>query len=355
MSADVVITGIGAVTPVGAGAVQSCASVRAGFAGLQRHPSYYPLFPDPIVDEPEPTSCGITVGDDDCSRREERSLEMGLAATRELVRAAALTRAQTCALDVLLCLPESGDGRPAFDDRVVVKGLARRLGIALDNPVTVISEGAPGAFGAIAEAAARIGAGRTERCLVLATDSLVGDDMLLWFDEHDRLRSDRTADGFFAGEAAACFLLERADAAQAREATILARVTGVGLGDEPNTVAGDANSTGQGLCQAIRAATRSWGAQPIHWAIGDMNGESYGAYEWGLATSRLGSTLGATQLWHPADSMGATGAAASALAVALASRALAAGYALDDRVLLWCSSDGKRRAACAITAPTGGS
>src|SRR5262249_25460748 len=158
-------------------------------------------------------------------------------------------------------------------------------------------------------------------------DSLVTEDVLLWFDQRERLRSARALDGFLPGEAAACFLVESNDVVAARGGTALAEVVGVGVGREPNTIAGEANSTGQGLCQAIRDSTKPWAGAPVPWAVCDMNGESYGAYEWGLAMTRLADTLGSTSLWHPADCVGAVGSASSALSVVVAARALAQGYA----------------------------
>jgi 3-oxoacyl-[acyl-carrier-protein] synthase-1 len=311
----VVVSALGAITPVGAGAVQTCASIRAGLSGLRRHPSYYAIPPEPIVDDPELVACGIVAGDPDSAAAEARMLEMAIAATRDLMRSTRLKRAQAAKIEVTACFAATERAGSALGAEHVARELPRRLGIALEKPIQVITDGQPGTFRAIAEAGQRLTAGQSERCLILAVDSLVDEETLLWFDQRGRLRSPRSADGFFAGEGAACLLLERRDVTQARGGTILAVVGDVGMGDEPNTIAGEANSTAQGLCQAIRAATKAWNDQPVAWAICDMNGESYWAYEWGLACSRLGATLGATELWHPADCMGAVGAAAAALAV----------------------------------------
>lgn len=352
MSGTIVVSGIGAITPVGAGAAQTCASIRAGLSGLRRHPTYYPIPTEPLVEAPELVACALAAGDPTQGDRAERLLRMSVAATRDLVAATGLTRAETSALELVLCLG-GGDRRgvPPPDQDGFATEVPRRLGIALQQAVRTVTGGSAIVFQALSDAGARLAARQVERCLILAVDSLVDEESLLWLDACERLRSARNADGLLPGEAAACFLLEREEVVLARGGSVLALVAGVGVGAEPNTITGQANSTGRGLCDSIQAATSSWGEQPVPWAVCDMTGESYGAYEWGLARARMGEILGATDLWHPADCVGAVGTAASALSLVLAARALACEYATADRALLWCASDDSKRAACALNAP----
>jgi 3-oxoacyl-[acyl-carrier-protein] synthase-1 len=352
VSAAVAVSGIGAVTPVGAGAAQTCASVRAGLSGLRRHPSYFPILPEPIEDEPEPAVCGVAAGEPTLGGRAGRLVGMSVAAARDLIVSAGLTRAQASALEIVACVGGAGRGGAPIDPGDFAAELPRRLGIALRRPARAALADPPAVFQAIAEAGGRLAAGEAERCLVLAADTLVDEGSLAWLDERSRLRSARSADGFLPGEAAACFLLEREDVARARGGSVLGRIAGAGLGDEPNPLPGERNSTGRGLCEAIRKAAAGWRERPIPWVICDMNGESYWAYEWGVACARLGPTLGSADLWHPADCTGGIGTAAPALAVVLAARAFACDYAPAERVLLWCASDGSPRGACGLTSAT---
>lgn len=45
------------------------------------------------------------------------------------------------------------------------------------------------------------------------------------------------------------------------------------------------------------------------------------------------------RLWHPADSIGDTGAASAAISIAAGARALARGYARTDDALVFASSE----------------
>jgi 3-oxoacyl-[acyl-carrier-protein] synthase-1 len=230
--------------------------------------------------------------------------------------------------------------------------MTRRLGVTLTHPVRTIRGTSPALFELVREARQSLHERRVERVSIIAVDCLVDDASLKWLDQNDRLLGTRNPDGLLPGEAACSFLLESAATAARRNARALAAVLDVGLGSEKNTFASELNSSGEGLCEAIRAAARSHPSEPLKWAISDMNGESYWGYEWGIAKVRMAAMLGASELWHPADSTGCVGVAAPALAVVLASTALMRGYAPSSRALLLCASDGPERAACILSEAT---
>jgi 3-oxoacyl-[acyl-carrier-protein] synthase-1 len=347
LSDAVAITGIGATTPVGVDAAQTCASLRAGLSRLSVHPSYFPIFADPIREPPERITCGLAAGDPDTLLLAERLVELGVSAMRDLVLSARLTRVEAQAADFMVCLsgPDRG-GLPDADARQVVSELPRRLGLSLERQPILTLEARTGTHNAIAETIRRLQARQVKRCFVLAVDSLVCEPTLRWLDERDRLRSARNIDGFLPGEAAACLLLERSADADLRGAKALAHVTGVGFGREAHPRTGEANSTAQGLCEAIGSALGTDRA-PGPWVVCDLNGESYAAYEWGLARTRL-PELSDPKVSHVADCVGDVGSAAAALGIVVAARALSRGYAPARRVLVWSSSDGEQRAACAL-------
>lgn len=340
MNEALVITAFGAVTPVGAGAAQTCASVRATLSGLRRHPTFYAALPQPVRESPSRISCGMVL-DAQVRARSERLLQMAVLALRDLILGASLDRASLQGSEVLVCLGGTERDAEGIDPKNFARGLSRRVGVSL--PCRVQACDASAVLSALATALSA-----SERTIVLAVDSLADELSLRWFDDRDRLRSDRTLDGLIAGEAAACVLIERADAARRRRVAPLARLGSVGTGVEENVITGEANSTAAGLCAAIRAAVASWSPPRADWVIADLTGEGYGAYEWGLASARLGSVLGSAELWHPADCTGAVGAAAPLLAVAIAAQALSRGYAPSHRALVLCGVEGTARAACAL-------
>jgi 3-oxoacyl-[acyl-carrier-protein] synthase-1 len=81
-----------------------------------------------------------------------------------------------------------------------------------------------------------------------------------------------------------------------------------------------------------------------------LNGESYRAKEFGnTAVRALAKALGDWTLWHPADCIGDTGAAAFTVSTCVAVRALAKGYAKSSRALVLGSSDDGLRGAVSLS------
>jgi 3-oxoacyl-[acyl-carrier-protein] synthase-1 len=347
---EVVVSGIGALTAVGASAAQTCASIRAGLIGLRRHPDYIALLPQVVHEAPSPVACGFAL-EPLHVERSERILRLATASIRDLVRSAGLSRAQLDATQVVLCVGKPAGGpSPTGAEQHLADELGRRLG--LRRPLRAQEGAAPAVLELVRQAREHLlGAeGGVERFLIVAVDCLVDNDSLPQLDHADRLQSERTPDGFLPGEAGCCFLLEPRAVAAKRNAPVLASVVEVGLGREQKTFATERNATGEGLCEAIRGATRPWPDAPLGWVIHDMNGESYRGYEWGIARVRLSPILGASELWHPADSTGSIGVAAPALAIVLACTAFTRNYAPASRALICCGADGEERAACTLQA-----
>ncbi|HET9958678.1 MAG TPA: hypothetical protein VFQ61_29495 [Polyangiaceae bacterium] len=353
MSFRLVISGVGAVSSVGAGALQTCASIRAGLSGLREHPDFYPQPPNPVIEPPERVSAGLVPLGLSLAARRERMLELAARAAHELITLAPMARGETERTELVLCVASAAQGGfDAAEASELTSALGQRLGLQLERPLRTISQGATGVLRAVGEARTRIAAGEVARVIVVGVESWVTLDALAALDEARRLRSARILDGLIAAEAAACVLLENAENAQARGRTALAEFASVGFGREPNTLEGELNSSGVGLTEAVRAATRSFGRSNWPWLLSDMTGESYGAYELGLLRARLGEQLGSTEVWHPADCTGAAGTGSAALGLVIAARALADGYAPADRVLLCVGAQGEERAAGTLLACT---
>jgi len=137
-----------------------------------------------------------------------------------------------------------------------------------------------------------------------------------------------------------------------QEPAALAEEAEVGTGEEPQTIAGDRESSGRGLTHALRAALAGGASHTPRWVLCDLNGEAYRAVEWGTVSVRLARELGpSARLTHPADGLGEIGAAIGGVLIAQALGGFARGYAPAPEALLWAGSDRGLRAAVRVLAP----
>lgn len=340
-TAQLAVTGLGALTAVGANAGQSCASIRAGLSGFARHAFYRALPRD--GDEPEPLVAAPVRTVEPRLPGPERLLSLLVPVLAEVIASGGLERGALGEAALLLSLPE---GDPAVDawgiEHTFLPELWRRTG-AQPAELVVSRAGHAGMLELCGQAGAFAAAGRP--CIVAGVDSYLTAERLRHVDEGHRLKSRRGVDGFCPGEAASAFLLEAPRAARARRATTYGTIDAVGVGKEPETVRGPNPSSGQGLAAALEPVI----AETNPWVACDLNGESYRAFEWGLVLARLGEQLGEPAgLQHPAVSLGDVGAASGGVLVASALSAMRRGYAPRDHALLWASSDGGARAALRV-------
>jgi 3-oxoacyl-[acyl-carrier-protein] synthase-1 len=120
------------------------------------------------------------------------------------------------------------------------------------------------------------------------------------------------------------------------------------VANEPSAQTEEPN-TGRGLAQALRTVRQEAKLETMPLVVCDLNGERSRGLEWALALPRaLGDLHGALAMWHPADCVGDTGAAAGALDLVWAATALDRGYAPRPRALVWGASDGGLRAAALL-------
>jgi 3-oxoacyl-[acyl-carrier-protein] synthase-1 len=344
------VAAIGAFSPLGPTWVQTCASIRAGLNRLAQHPYYELVTADPGWDPADPLRCSAVPGWNEALDEPERLTAMALEALRDLLAVLRLRRANLEAGGLLLALPTEAEVPGVRDARRGVVGqLVERTGLDGFRIAEPRDGDRTGFFLALQEACSRIHSGELEFCIVGGVDSYLFDQRLDGLDAAWRLRSARNPDGFLPVEAAALLLL-----CSPRSASVLGRTLctfgTVGIGHEAQTAGGDRSSTGIGLCKAITAAL---GVARPGWILCDLNGESYRAFEWGLARVRLGSSLEqARALTHPADCVGDVGAATGALLVACAAHGFARAAAPAGPALLWTAADDVTRAAVLVHPPT---
>ncbi len=266
---------------------------------------------------------------------------LGLIALRECADAAA--PAGRC--PVVICAAEATDlgGDPARllaavtgDGALPIDGggsavlLSGRAGLAaaLDRAAAHLARGAPG-------------------CFVVGVDSLISATRLGRLRRRGRLLDGRNADGFLPSEGAAALFLTARETARS-----LAVLTGWGEAEEPRVDGSSDPVTGNGLTAALRTAVGRGGEGLTPRAlVHDASGALAAFEELALAGARPPLVeLAPLRAVAPAISVGETGAAAGALAIAVAAFFLAH-RELEGAALVALTGDGPTRAAALLRAP----
>ena len=357
------ILGIGMVTPVGLSARQTAASVRTGIGRLAE--SYVtdrcgemmvmglcdmadlPALVEELDDPDDPAQ--------ELSARQERLARLAGPAARE-----ALGSDARVALPLLLALPEPHPEAGSAVGPEMVAVLAAQIGRRFDEDLSrTYALGRAGAFAALGDAldlldddreARRDRRGSAPLVLVGAVDSYLDLELLEALDGEGRLKTGEISDGFVPGEGAAFLLLGPAGSAARSGRRPLARITGVGQGQEAGHLYSDEPHRGDGLSAAFGALFEAAGASTPSRHVGcvyaGLNGESYWAKEWGVAQIRgAGHLQEGMRIEHPADCFGDAGAALSLIMLGLGALALSRG-GVDGDCLVWGGADrGERGAA----------
>ncbi|RKH14599.1 hypothetical protein D7X74_19805 [Corallococcus sp. CA047B] len=180
--------------------------------------------------------------------------------------------------------------------------------------------------------------GGVKRVILLAVDSLVGGDDVMWLAQRGMLKTPERPVGLMPGQAAVALLLEGEVEARRRGARMEAFIDAVHVGVEPDSRERRKSGSGLGLAGVLTRTLASRRVVPE--AYGDLNGEDSRAREWGSALVRLSGTHDLPVAPRcPAISLGDTGSASGAIAIAAAARSFVRGYAKGAEVLVWSSSD----------------
>jgi 3-oxoacyl-[acyl-carrier-protein] synthase-1 len=351
----VVIDQTGALCSVGLGVRQVYASVKAGIGRVALssvhdrsvEPIRMSLVPDDVLDPlpPEVESQSLTP-------RYRRMIRLASPALREA--AAGLPEGQS-PLPVFLGLPEQHQGSTPHHgtpDRTPIDGPALIAAIAGSARVTVDAKrsqvfprGRAAALLALDAGIRHLMEGGATSVLVGGVDTFLDLRVLAELDFEQRILGAHVPDGFIPGEGAAFVRLTAVRAAGRGQVVVLA----TGTARDPGHRYSEQPARGEGLAQALEKMVAGLRDPPgvIETTYASFNGENWCAKEWGVARLRHSERFSVTgQLEHPADCYGDTGAAAGALLLALAGRALAGG----DRpgpALVFASSDREDR-ACAL-------
>ncbi len=350
------VTGIGMVTPVGLNAVASCAAVRAGLVRFNE------LADCPLRDQDGKARVDAegnplvvvtsSVQGLDAPESDTDRLQVLLSAALDDLFTQIDTRVDGQHTAAVLALPS---GQPApISDRSFEQLISKASGQGATFGKTAVYAGDnAGLIEGLAELWPDLSRGTYRRAIVAGVDSLVGTTTLNALYDQGRLKTRNRPVGLIPAEASCVLVLETLNEAQQRGAEVLATVEGPAIAHDPAADDTAGVCEGVGLSHALRQTLEQVGTReaPRELLIADINGEPYRSEELAYAQVRvLSDDRTDWPLWHPADSLGATGAASASIAIAVATRAFCRGYAPADAAMITASSPGSLRGSVYVRA-----
>jgi 3-oxoacyl-[acyl-carrier-protein] synthase II len=288
----VVVTGLGAVTPIGNDAPSTWRAALAGESGIDFIRSFDPSgFPVRIAAEVKDFDPSGVASPKEV-RKLDRNVLLALGAAKEAVEDSGLNGFDPARVGIVFgsaiggfigimeqseVLRERGPERvsPNFLPNVLVDSASGQLAISLGirGPnYAVVSACATGSH-AIGEAAELVRRGDADAVLAGGTEACMHPLILAGFcamrglvaeDEHPPRASrpfDATRAGFVMGEGACVLIVEELEAARARGAPIYAEVLGYGASNDAHHMA-QPDPESVGVSEMMRAALRRSGVEP---------------------------------------------------------------------------------------------
>jgi 3-oxoacyl-[acyl-carrier-protein] synthase I len=331
-SSPLAVLRTGLVTSVGLSAATTCAAIRAGVTN--------------------PTETRFKGADGNWIMAHSVPLEQPWRGRTKQAKMAALAvadcldgvaRERWTEIPVLLCVAErERPGRVEGLDEHLFSEFQGELGARFARGGAIFAHGRVSAGLALAHARSLIGPGTASYVLIVGVDSLLTWPTLSGYLRDDRLLTDRNSNGFMPGEAAGAVLVGPATGSD----DVLC--VGIGLAKERAHITSDEPLRGDGMTTAIKDALQEAECElhDLDYRISDVSGEQYYFKEAALALNRtLRRRKEEFELWHPADCVGETGAAAGLICLAVARMAAVVGYAPGRGALLHFASDDGSRAA----------
>lgn len=332
---EVAVLRTGLVTAVGLTAPAACAAIRAKVTNpaqtrfLDRGAEWITGYPVPFA-EPE--------------RGGGKLSRMAVAAATQCLTD--IPKQEWPAISLLLCVAErSRPGRQDGLEELLRGALEQQLDVRFAS-AAVIAKGRTSIGSALVEARRLIFQLGAQRVLIVAADSLLEWPTLGAYERAARVLTSNNSNGFIPGEAAAAILV---GPPSGRPELLCA---GVGFGTESATLDSGLPLRADGLVAAIRGALADAGCElhDIDLRITDLSGEQYYFKEASLALTRiLRQRKEEFDIWHAAECTGEVGAAAGAIALAVAEAACRKAYAPGPAILLHASNDDGERMAAVLS------
>jgi 3-oxoacyl-[acyl-carrier-protein] synthase-1 len=331
----IAIKSTGLVSSVGQSAPASCAAIRAKISN--------------------PSETRFAAPDGSWIMAHQVQFEQPWRGIRKLIKMAAraiseclesVLPAQWEHMPLLVCVAEGGrPGRLDGLEEQILRGIEKELGARFSSASGVVACGRVGAAVALARARDLIMRQRVSRVLVVAVDSLLVWPSLSVYLKEGRLLTENNSDGFMPGEAGAALLLGACDGGEELSCV------GIGMAQEAAHIASGEPLRGKGLTNAIEAALVEAGREiyDLDYRIVDLSGEQYYFKEATLALSRiLRRRKESFDIWHPAESIGESGAAIGVVALVVAHAACKKSYGDGPNILLHFANDSGERAALVL-------
>ncbi len=349
----VVVTGIGATTPVGHQVIQTITSIRAGIARMTEHEAFEPPVLDTARYFPEALVAGSVAGLPRDLTLIQRLLAMATPALAWALHDAAGTDRSKLGRVHLAVF--GGDAPATRTGTVLAETLAPRLAHRSDGLRFLRSRysdaGAAGFLRGLAGAAEELMSGTCDTVVVGAVDSLLAPETLAALAADSRIKTAENPAGLIPAEAASFVVLELASRAHARGNVPYAR-----LGTVSSRVVPEADDQhvrgGASLAACLDEVTAALAADGVAPAAiyCNLNGEPRGAEEWGSASQRLRAARRSLpdRLVHPADCMGDAGSAMGGVLTCLAAHSQRHGKSAWAPAILWCGTGSGSRSAASL-------
>ncbi len=340
----VAILASGMVTGVGLNAPSSCAAIRCAIDNFSE---------TRFMDKGGEWIIGSQVPLEQPWRGLPKLVRMVVPAIRECL--AHIGSVKTEQIPLFLCVAEKErPGRLEGLDTQLLRDVQSELGLRFHPNSSVFARGRIGGGIALGTARRLIYQENAPLCIIAGVDSYLVAGTLAAYEEKSRLLTSQNSNGFIPGEAGAAILVGP-PGSKSGELHCL----GMGMGQERATMESGEPLRADGLLQAFRTAFADAGCgfEAVDYRLTDANGEQYWFKEAALAMTRAMRVRKAEfQLWHVADCIGETGAAAIPATLGYALAASRKQYApgpgalchfgndLGERVAL-VMNDKERRAA----------
>ncbi|QDQ27519.1 hypothetical protein FNU76_14780 [Chitinimonas arctica] len=365
ISTELSVIASGAVSSIGLSAASTCAAIRASLNNF-RETHFVDSKGEPVLGAMVPTAVLTGTEDDEVIQGgPDKLAAMFVRAVRECSEAAGgIDPAQTA---LLLVGPEGS--RPGVDEallRHVFDTCQATAGMAFHAASRITQVGTPGLAVMLKYSRELLAAPQesgVQAVLIAGLDSLLNGNDIRQALQEGRILTSANADGFIPGEACACILVVRSDAALARRradgredepAAAILRLRGIGLAQESATLSSRQPSRGRGLATAIAQALgeAELQAHDVHNRMSDATAESYFFEEASYAWTRLlrQRSPEGYLFTTPMNRVGHIGAAMGPLTLVLALDQVRKQWAAGENILIHLSSNSSPRAALVLTA-----
>jgi 3-oxoacyl-[acyl-carrier-protein] synthase I len=332
MSTDIAIESCGMVSSVGLHPSSACAAMRCRLNNFRE--TSFQLGPDANV-------LGASVPDI-TARGVQRLYLMAKDALDQV--AEPLNAQERLNTPLLVCLAESTRvGRLADLDQSL-SALLKQAGYGANPHSGFFSLGKVSVVAALRYTQKLLSEKKTERVLVVAVDSLLNQQTIQGLLAAKRLQGFSEQSGLIPGEGAGAMLLSSNETATTQRLTVV----GIGQDTEAAQLSNDLPIRGQGLKKSVEHALSQAQIQSSQMGlrVADLSGESFYFEDAAMAMTRLSIHIPMpATLWLPAESLGDTGAASGAIALAWLHEAALRGYTGSRYALCHFSNDDGHRAA----------